>query len=140
MKYYILLLLFIGSQCKASKLIMCATSATKYEKETIISNIRYKKPNLNDYKLREIFIEVLLCTTGSRESNSLTDQTFYRTIYRIIFKNESDLTAIHKGYCNSGKKTGIEICSSSLGQSYPCSALMDSFGPCSNDYNFDDGL
>ena len=35
---------------------------------------------------------------------------------------------------------GIKKCASSLGESYPCSTLMNSFAPCSNDYNFNDGL
>ena len=140
MKYYILFLLFIGSQCKTSSLLICATSATRYEKENIISNIRYKTPKLNTKKLNEIFIEVLLCVTGSRQTDRIIEKDFYRTIYRIIFKDESDLTTIHKGYCNSGKESGIKKCLSILGESYRCSALIDSFGPCSNDHNFNDGL
>ena len=140
MKYLVLILLLIGIQSQSSKVKICASMATKYEKERIIDNIRNKVPNNNRNKLREIFAEVLVCVTGSRESNSLTEQSFYRTIYRIIFQNESNLTAIHKEYCNHGTEDGIKKCASSLGESYPCSALMNSFGPCSNDYNFNDGL
>ena len=131
--------MFIGSQC-ASNLIMCANSATRNKKTKIISNIRNKTPNLNSQSLKEIFYDVWLCESGSYIFNSIIEETIYRTIYRIIFKEQSDLTAIHKGYCNSGRETGIQMCSSRFGESYPCSALMNSFGPCTNDENFNDGL
>ena len=132
--------MIIGIQSLSPRMSRCVGEATRFDKERIISNIRNKTPQNNNMKIKEIFIDVLLCTTGSRMSNSLIENDFYRIIYRIIFKGQSDLTSIHKEYCNAGKDYGIKKCSSTLGENYPCAKLMDSFGPCANDYNYNDGL
>ena len=140
MNYFMLALLFVGIQSLSPGMLRCVGGATQFEKESIISNIRYKTPQYNNGKIREIFNEALVCATGSRMSNGIIENDIYRAIYRIIFKNESDLTSIHKSYCNSGKDSGIKKCFSILGEDYPCSKLMDSFGPCANDINYNDGL
>ena len=140
MNYFILVLLLVGSQSVNPTLGRCVGSAIRNEKGRIISNIRNKTPQSNSMKMREIYNEVLYCVTRSYMSNGIVQGTFYRYIYRIILQNESDLTAIHKEYCNHGKDYGIKKCSSSLGENYPCGQLMNSFGPCSNDMNFKDGL
>ena len=140
MNYFILVLLLVGIQCEDTTLGVCVNTHIRKEKENIISNIRNKIPQNNNMKISIIYYDVLLCVTGSHMSNHIIQMNFYRYIYRIIFKNESDLTLIHKAYCNSGNESGIKKCFSLLGDDYPCSQLTDSFGACSNDLNFDDGL
>ena len=142
MKYCVLIIffmLFIESQCQ-SQSISCADYHAKKLKDRIISNIKAKLPGINKETMRDLYYKVLLCVTGSYQTFEMIEKNLYRVIYRIIFKGETDLTSIHKKYCNSGKESGITLCISILGDSYPCAALMDSFGPCSNDYNFNDGL
>ena len=140
MNYFIFILLLVGIQSLSPFMSRCVGGATQFEKKTVISNIRNKTPQNNNSKIKEIFNEVLVCATGSRMTNGMIERDIYRAIYRIIFKNESDLTSIHKSYCNSGTDSGIKKCSSTLGGNYPCAKLMDSFGPCSNYYNYKDGL
>ena len=140
MNYFIIILLLVGIQCLSPGMSRCVGGNTAFEKKNIISNIRNKVPQNNNEKIKEIFNNVLLCTTGSYTSNSIIKNDFYRVIYRIIFKDESDLTLIHKSYCNSGKDSGIKKCFSTLGENYPCVKLMDSFVACADDYNYSDGL
>ena len=140
MNYFIFVLLLVGIQSLSPAMSRCVGAATQFEQKRIISNIRNKTPQNNNEKIREIFSDVLVCVTGSSMSNTIAKNDFYRVIYRIIFKNESDLTSIHKEYCNSGKDYGIKKCFSILGENYPCDKLMGSFGPCGNDYNYNDGL
>ena len=132
-------MLFIESKCD-SQTITCADYYTKKLKDRIISNIRDQLPGLNIEILRNLYYNVLFCGTRSYQTFDMIEKNLYRVIYRLIFKDEEDLTSIHKKYCNSGKESGITLCSSILGDNYPCANLMDSFGPCSNDYNFNDGL
>ena len=140
MNYFILVLLLVGAQSLDPTTGRCIGSAIRTEKGRIISNIRNKMPQNNNRKMLEIYNEVLFCVTRSYMANGIVRGTFYRYIYRIILQKEDDLTSIHKDYCNHGKETGIKKCSSTLGENYPCDELMNSFGPCSNDYNFKDGL
>ena len=140
MNYFILVLLLVGSQSIDPTMGRCVGSAIRKEKGNIISNIRNKIPQNNKMKMRDIYNDVLVCVTGSHRANGIVQCDFYRYIYRIMLQKESDLTVIHKEYCNHGKNDGIKKCSSTLGESYPCAQLMDSFGPCSNDENFHDGL
>ena len=140
MNYFILVLLLVGSQSIDPTMGRCVGSAIRKEKGRIISNIRNKTPQNNSVKMREIYYQVLYCVTRSYASNSIVQGDFYRYIYRIILQKESDLTAIHKEYCNHGKDDGIKKCSSTLGENYPCGQLMNSFGECSNDMNYKDGL
>ena len=140
MNYFIFVLLLAGIQSLSPAMTRCVGGATEFEKEEIISNIRNQIPHYNNAKIREIFSDVLVCVTGSSMSNTIAKNDVYRVIYRIIFKNERDLTVIHKEYCNHGKDNGIKKCFSTLGENYPCAKLMESFGPCANDDNYNDGL
>ena len=140
MNYFIFVLLLAGIQSLNPKMLFCVAISTNSEKEGIISNIRNQIPQNNNAKINEILAKALICAAGSIKSNNITKHDFYRAIYRIIFKNERDLTVIHKEYCNHGKDNGIKKCFSTLGESYPCANLMDSFGPCVNDANYDDAL
>ena len=136
MNYFIFTLLLVGIQSLSPGMSRCVGGHIEFEKKKIISNIRNKVPQNNNAKIKEIFNKVLLCTTGSYISDSIIKNDFYRVIYRTIFKDESDLTSIHKSYCNSGKDSGIKKCFSTLGENYPCAKLMDSFVACANDYNY----
>ena len=140
MNYIIFVLLLVGIQSIDPTMGRCVGSAIRNEKRNIISNIRNKTPQKNSMKMSDIYYQVLYCVTRSYMSNGIIQGDFYRYIYRIIFQKESDLTLIHKEYCNHGKDYGKKKCSSILGESYPCDQLMNSFGACSNDMNYHDGL
>ena len=140
MNYIIFTLLLVGIQSLSQEMSQCVGGHTEFGKKNIISNIRNKVPQNNNVKIKEIFNGVLLCATGSYMSNIFIKNYIYRVIYRIIFKDESDLTSIHKSYCNSGNDSGIKKCFSTLGENYPCTKLMDSFVACADDYYYNDGL
>ncbi len=140
MNSFILLLLVAGIQSLSPAMTRCVYGSVEFEKNNILYNIRNNMPQYNIATIREVFIQVLLCATGSRQSNSIIENDLYRVIYRVIFKNERDLTTIHKEFCNHGKSDGIKKCTDILGGKYPCSALMESFMKCGNDANYNDGL
>ena len=83
MNYFIIILLLVGIQSLSPGMSRCVGGNTAFEKKNIISNIRNKVPQNNNEKIKEIFNNVLLCTTGSYTSNSLI--VLLKTIFIELF-------------------------------------------------------
>ena len=137
MKYLLVFLLFALIKSHSVLYTRCLGAATQFEKSYIISNIKDNMPEYNSYKILEIHRDFCLCI-DSCNGNQLIEGDLYRSIWRAIFDNERDLTNIHKDYCNHGKVEGVKTCFSLLGKRYKCNQLINQFGPCSNDYNYND--
>ena len=132
MKSFLILLLFLF--VKIETLERCVGYYINFEKNNILGKIRNNSPQLIDQKIKSIFSKVYLCAYREYpRGNGIVEAFTYKRLFKYLFKDQNDLTSIHKQYCNHGKESSIKFCLNTLGTNYKCDALINTFGSCVND-------